>query len=119
MHTYTLTHSDLHVLIDDAIDVGDIDRYTADWSSSTVFIDPDDPAEPDWECIASTLRCIWQVAHASIKNLRAATGLTQAQFAARYRIPSRTFQRWEAEDTCPLHTRLLLAKDIYLNTEED
>lgn len=118
MHNHTLSRGDLHILIDDAIDAGDIDRYTAEWSSSTVFIDPDDPAEPDWERIASMLRRIWQAAHASIKDLRAKTGLTQAQFAAHYRIPSRTLQRWEAEDTCPLHTRLLLAKDVYLNTKE-
>jgi putative transcriptional regulator len=36
-----------------------------------------------------------------IKSIRSRTGLSQASFAARYDIPKRTVEAWEAGDRTP------------------
>lgn len=42
-----------------------------------------------------------------VRELRARSGLTQSEFAARYGIPFRTLQRWEAEGAAAYVVRLL------------
>lgn len=54
---------------------------------------------------------IWDVAHATIRDIRAYTGLTQAAFSTRYCIPRRTLENWESGiRSCPDYVRLLLAQ---------
>lgn len=53
----------------------------------------------------------------SIKSLRQRTGLTQAKFAERLKIPSRTLQNWEiGHRECPLYVKELI--DYYLTHEK-
>ena len=48
-------------------------------------------------------RLIWRMKYASlsIRHVRAVTGLSQAAFAARYGIPRRSVENWEAESRRP------------------
>lgn len=62
----------------------------------------------------SQLGAIWDVAHASIRDIRAFTGLTQAAFALRFCIPRRTLEGWESGRPCPGYVRLLLAQAVGL-----
>ena len=56
---------------------------------------------------------IWDVAHTTIRDIRAATGLSQVAFAQRYCIPRRTIEEWEAgRRKCPPYLRLLLAQSV-------
>lgn len=51
----------------------------------------------------------------TIKDIRAATGLSQAAFAQRFRIPRRTVENWESgTNACPIYVRLLLAQAVGL-----
>ena len=61
--------------------------------------------------LCNALGAIWDVAHASIREIRAYTGLTRTNFALRYLIPYRTVENWERGDSqCPDYVRLLLAQ---------
>lgn len=62
--------------------------YQADW------MDALDGAGTD---IGKLLLDIWELAHMDIGQLRERAGLTKEKFSARYGIPYRTVQNWEAE----------------------
>lgn len=51
----------------------------------------------------------------TIKDIRTATGLSQAAFAKRFSIPRRTVENWESgTNVCPIYVRLLLAQAVGL-----
>lgn len=54
---------------------------------------------------------IWDLAHLSMRELVARTGLSQTAFAKRTGIPLRTVQNWCGEKrACPTYVRFLLAE---------
>lgn len=58
-----------------------------------------------------TLSRIWDAAHLTIRDIRQHTGLSQAAFATRFCIPTRTLEDWErGVRSCPDYLRLLLAQ---------
>lgn len=60
---------------------------------------------------------IWDAAHLTIRDIRQHTGLSQAAFATRYCIPTRTLEDWErGVRSCPDYLRLLLAQVTGLYT---
>jgi DNA-binding transcriptional regulator YiaG len=57
------------------------------------------------------LHDIWTAAHLNIKDIRTATGLTQAEFATKFLISKRSVENWEGgQRTPPLYVILLLAE---------
>ena len=48
----------------------------------------------------------------TIKELRAMTGLSQSQFAKKYKINVRTLQGWEAGRTTPAHIIAMLERIV-------
>ncbi len=53
----------------------------------------------------------------TIKELRAATGLSQSKFAEQYNISIKTLQAWEAgRRTPPEHTRTMLERLVTEDT---
>ena len=86
-----------------ALKTDDRDEYISDWEDAA------DAEVPDQRI--SALGALWDVAHASIREIRAYTGLTRTNFALRYLIPYRTVENWERGDSqCPDYVRLLLAQ---------
>lgn len=58
-------------------------------------------------------------ANLTIKDIRAATGLSQAAFAKHFNIPRRTVENWESgTNVCPIYVRLLLAQVVGLYKAE-
>lgn len=47
-----------------------------------------------------------------IRALRAGTGLSQAAFAARFKIPKRTYEAWEAGERTPPPYLIFLLSDV-------
>lgn len=94
-----------------ALAAADRDAFVSDWSLSSVWGDA--PA-PDADIPAEridTLERLWDVAHLTIRDIRQHTGLSQAAFATRYCIPTRTLEDWErGARSCPDYLRLLLAQ---------
>lgn len=104
-------------LFGEAITSPDRDAFVSDWSLSSVWGDA--PA-PDADIPAEridTLERLWDVAHLTIRDIRQHTGLSQAAFATRYCIPTRTVEDWErGVRNCHDYLRLLLAQDTGLYT---
>ena len=98
-----------YTLFGDAITSPDRDAFVSDWSLSSVWGDA-----PDAEIPADRidlLARLWDAAHLTIRDIRQHTGLSQAAFAMRYCIPTRTLEDWErGVRSCPDYLRLLLAQ---------
>lgn len=102
-----------YTLFAEALASPDRDAFVSDWSLSSVWGDAPDADIP--EDRIDTLQRLWDAAHLTIRDIRQHTGLSQAAFATRYCIPTRTLEDWErGVRSCPDYLRLLLAKDVGL-----
>lgn len=100
-----LSDHDRAILIGGAESDPDEDHFVSEWSSSSIF-----PADAGADELISALRAAYLLAHISIREIRAHTGLSQAAFAARYMIPRRSIENWESGSReCPSYVRRLLA----------
>lgn len=87
----------------------DIDAYVSDLALSSVWGDADTAEIP--AARIDQLRAIYQAVHRPVRDIVAASGLSQAAFAERYCIPRRTMEDWcRGVRECPLYTRLLLQR---------
>ena len=73
---------------------------------------PDDASGcVDLDAEKKRLSTIWELAHLSMRELVARTGLSQTAFAKAAGIPLRTVQNWCAGSRdCPAYVRFLLAE---------
>lgn len=60
------------------------------------------------------LQEIYNTVNRPISDIRAACGLTQQAFAAKFAIPLRTVQNWESRDCCPVYVRVLIQQALDL-----
>lgn len=105
-----MTYKEYHTLLGAAKEENDPDRFLAEWSSSNIFYpDPEkDGLSPD--CVAADLQNIWEVAHLTIRDVIARSGLSQTAFAIRFCIPLRTVQGWAlGERNCPYYICFAIA----------
>lgn len=73
-------------------------------------------APEDANQFVADLTNIWEVAHMSIKDMRAAVGMTQVKFAERFAIPLRTIENWETRGGRAEYDRLMMADLLGLVT---
>ena len=93
-----------------ALSSPDRDAFISSLSSSSLFAGADEAAPVD-PALVEELGQVWDVAHLSVSDVRAATGLSQRAFAERHCIPCRTIEDWErGARSCPAYLRLLLAQ---------
>ena len=72
----------------------DLDRYIAEWATSSIF-DPDADAEgPDLLAVADELEALWDLAHTGVAGICKHYSLTQTRLADFFGIPLRTVQDW-------------------------
>lgn len=91
----------------------DCSAFVSDWALSDIW--GDDINAPIPQERLDAIESIWDAAHLTIRDIRAATGLTQAAFSDRYCIPRRTIENWErGVRSCPPYVRLLLARVVGL-----
>ena len=92
-----------------ALAAADRGTFVSDWSLSSAWGDAPDAAIPADRI--DLLARLWDAAHLTIRDIRQHTGLSQAAFATRYCIPTRTLEDWErGARSCPDYLRLLLAQ---------
>lgn len=109
-----MTDKQFSTLFSDALDSNDRDAYVSDWALSSIWGDPEDADDIPAGRI-ERIGAVWDVAHVSVREIRAATGLSQAAFAQHFCIPRRTVENWESGvNSCPDYLRLLLAQAIGL-----
>lgn len=108
-----MTDKQFSTLLGGALADQDRDMYVSDWALSDIWGDPEGADIPDDRIQA--LGALWDVAHITIREIRAATGLSQVAFAQRFCIPRRTVENWESgASTCPDYLRILLAQAVGL-----
>ena len=99
-----------YTLFGEAITSPDRDAFVSDWSLSSVWGDAPDACIPADRI--DLLARLWDAAHLTIRDIRQHTGLSQAAFATRYCIPTRTLEDWErGVRSCPDYLRLMLAEN--------
>nr|DAU55005.1 MAG TPA: putative transcriptional regulator [Caudoviricetes sp.] len=109
-----MTDFQFNVLWAEALASADRDAFISDAALSSIWGDAPDAAIPDDRL--QQLGQLWDAAHLTVKEIRAATGLSQAAFAQRFCIPRRTVENWESgTNTCPAYVRLLLAQAVGLH----
>lgn len=101
-------------LFGEALNTPNRDAFASDWALSSMWGEDADPVH-----LAELCGRVWDLAHLSVADIRAHTGLTQAAFAARYCVPLRTVQNWELRGGCPAYVRLMMARlagmaDVYI-----
>lgn len=97
----------------EALTTANRDVFVSEWATSSLFLDPEDEGDIPAELI-QWLSQLWDVAHMSLPEIRATTGLSQNKMADRFCIPRRTVQNWEQRGTCPDYTRLMMAEILGL-----
>lgn len=81
----------------------------------TLSIPDDADGCVDLDAEKARLSTIWDVAHLSMRELVARTGLSQTAFAKQAGVPLRTVQDWCGEKrACPAYVRFLLAEHYKL-----
>lgn len=116
INTYTIAITDeqFYKLAGGAVKYTDRDAYVSDYSLSSMWGGVDEAADIPPERIELVGK-MWDICHLSLKDIRAAAGLTQAAFSRRFLIPIRTIEDWEAgQRECRLYLRLLLAEAVGL-----
>lgn len=110
-----MTDKQFSTLFSGALEDQDRDMYVSDWALSDIWGDSEGADIPDDRI--QSLGSLWDVAHITIREIRAATGLSQVAFAQRFCIPRRTVENWESgASACPDYLRILLAQAVGLYT---
>lgn len=103
-----MTDKQFYTIFSDALtpDSSDRDAFASDWAVSSIWEDE----TADMVELSDLCGRIWDLAHMTVADIRASTGLTQAAFATRFCIPFRTIQNWEQRGGCPTYVLLMLAR---------
>ena len=84
-------------------------------NSVTLSVPDDADGCVDLDAEKERLSRIWELAHLSMREMVACTGLSQTAFAKQVGIPLRTVQDWCGEKrACPAYVRFLLAEHYKL-----
>lgn len=84
-------------------------------NSVTLSVPDDADGCVDLDVEKERLSRIWELAHLSMREMVACTGLSQTAFAKQVGIPLRTVQDWCGEKrACPAYVRFLLAEHYNL-----
>lgn len=100
-----MTDKEFYLLFGEAIKDHSRDVFVSDWSMSSMWSEDSDPIG-----LAEICGAVWDLAHLTVADIRAHTGLTQAAFATRFCIPLRTVQNWESRGGCPHYVLLMMAR---------
>lgn len=104
-----MTDKQFYTLWTEALASADRDTYVSDWATSSIWGDAEDAPIPVGR--ADDIGDVWDLAHLTIRDIRASTGLSQVAFAQHFCIPRRTLEDWETgRRSCPDYVRLLLAE---------
>lgn len=104
-----MTDKQFFILWAEALTSSDRNAFVSDWSLSSIWEGAEGGEIPTNRI--AVLEELWTVAHATVRDIRKHTGLTQAAFSIRYCIPKRSIENWESGSrSCPDYVRLLLAQ---------
>lgn len=97
----------------EALGYTDQDAYVSDLALSSIWEDEEGDDVPQDR--VEQLRRIWAVQHMDMRELRAASGMTQVRYAEHFCVPRRTVENWDSgTNTPPDYIKILLARDLGL-----
>lgn len=112
-----MTDHQLYTIIADAAACINRDAFVSDWATSSIFDDSPDADIPPER--VELLTNIYNAAHRSVRDIVAATGYSQRQFAQRFCIPLRTIENWcTGRRECPVYVRLMMQECLGLLRRE-
>lgn len=79
---------------------------TSEWEDAETADIPD--ARLTW------LSQLWDAAHRSVRDIAAASGLSQRKLADRFAIPYRTVENWCSNTPCPIYVKMLMQESLGL-----
>ena len=91
----------------------DRDAYVSDLALSSMWGDAEDDAIPQERI--EFLSQLWDACHRSVKDVAAASGMSQRSLAERFCIPYRTMDAWSVgERESPPYVRLMMQEILGL-----
>lgn len=106
-----MTNKKFYILVGEATGYTDRDAYISDFAMSSMWEDGESNEIPP-ERIA-VLGEIYDACNRSVRDIVAATGMTQRAFAERFCIPYRTVEDWcTGKRECSIYIRLMLQECI-------
>ena len=112
-----MTNKDFYTIWGAALAAPDREMFTAEWATSIVWGDPDELTDDDLLRIADYCGKLWDAAHMSVRQIKDAAGMTQAQLAERFCMPKRTIENWcvsggKESRKCPDYIRLMMLEAL-------
>lgn len=110
-----MTNNQYYACVSHCADYTDPDAYVSDLALSSIWGDAPDADIPADRLAA--LRGIYAAVNRTVRQIVAASGLTQAAFAEHLCIPLRTVENWcGGLRECPVYVRLLIQQALGLYT---
>lgn len=108
-----MTDHQFAVCWSEAASYADQDEFVSDLAISSIWDDAAGDAAPQER--VDQLRRIWTVQHMTMREIRDASGMTQAKYAAHFCAPKRTVENWDSgTNTPPDYAKIMIAKDLGL-----
>jgi hypothetical protein len=108
-----MSNHDFYTLWSAALAAADQEMYVAEWSTSSIWGEPEDLTDDDLLRIADYCGKLWDSAHMPVREIKEASGMSQLKFAERFCIPRRTVEDWCAgKRECPDYLRLLIMEAL-------
>ena len=105
-----MTDKQFYTIWTEAVDDNNKEAFVSDWWTSSIFTEDEADA-----ALVAQIEKIWDVAHMTVAEIRATTGLSQGKFSVRYCIPVGTIHNWEQGiRKCPDYIRLMMAEQLGL-----
>ncbi len=108
-----MTTNQYSCIVKAAAEAIDYDAYISGRALSSILGVAEDGTIPTGHI--EQLSAIWVACHRSVKEIAAATGLSQRKLAERLCVPYRTVENWcGGQNECPTYTRLMMQECLGL-----
>lgn len=113
-----MRNHDFNTLWGAAIVTPDRDIFVSEWATSSIWNEnPEDLSDKDLLRIADYCGNLWDAAHMSVRQIKDAADMTQAQLAERFCVPRRTIENWCVDGSkegrsCPDYIRLMMMEAL-------
>lgn len=104
-----MTDDQFYIVWGAALEEKDKDAFVSDWTLSSMFADENEmDINPE---LVDELEAIYKVAHMSVRDIVAESGLSQIAFARKFCISRRTIGNWcTGKRKCPDYNRLMFCR---------
>lgn len=104
-----MTDTQLSFCVRECASYANREAYISDLATSSIWRLREDSEIP--QALTESLGVVWDAVLRPVREIVAASGLSQAAFGERYCIPKRTVENWcSGSRECPVYIRLMLQR---------